>query len=115
MALWSSLPDDELAYATQLLQPPEHPGEPPPHLDARQPLAELASRYLDLLLLGERQQASTLILAAAESGVGVDELYLRQRGRRRAQDQQREVGKTKPARKHSRAPMIRSAMARCDD
>lgn len=40
------------------------------------PLAELASEYLDTLLGGERRMASQLILDAVEDGVSVKEIYL---------------------------------------
>jgi methylmalonyl-CoA mutase cobalamin-binding domain/chain len=41
-----------------------------------QPHAELARRYLDLLLFGDRQSASALILGAARDGVSVRDIYL---------------------------------------
>jgi len=40
------------------------------------PLADLAREYLDRLLAGERDQASRIILQAAEDGVPVKEIYL---------------------------------------
>ncbi|HJU68023.1 MAG TPA: cobalamin-dependent protein [Gemmatimonadaceae bacterium] len=45
-------------------------------LSDRQPHAELARRYLDLLLSGDRQTASTLILDAVRDGVSVRDIYL---------------------------------------
>jgi methanogenic corrinoid protein MtbC1 len=40
------------------------------------PHAELAQRYLELLLTGDRQSASTLILDAVDRGVSVRDVYL---------------------------------------
>lgn len=45
-------------------------------LDSGESLAELTRQYVDLLLQGNRQAASRLILDAVESGTKVREIYL---------------------------------------
>jgi signal transduction histidine kinase len=54
---------------------PGVPAVPPAEL-GEGPLAGLARRYLHLLLAGNRQEASRLILEAAEAGTAVRDLYL---------------------------------------
>jgi MerR family transcriptional regulator, light-induced transcriptional regulator len=51
--------------------------EPPSFIDESCPGGLLARRYLDLLLRGERQAASGLVLDAVEAGFGVKDVYLR--------------------------------------
>jgi len=48
----------------------------PCFLDRNSPYGKLATDYLSALRAGDRQEATKLVLAAAESGVPVEELYL---------------------------------------
>ncbi len=50
--------------------------EPASHLEEGEPLADLAKKYLEALLGGDRRRASRLILDAAESNVPIKDLYL---------------------------------------
>ncbi|MFL5613983.1 MAG: B12-binding domain-containing protein [Gemmatimonadaceae bacterium] len=55
---------------------PELPSESKPWLTGDEPHADLARRYLELLLAGDRQGASALILEAVQKGVSVRDIYL---------------------------------------
>jgi methylmalonyl-CoA mutase cobalamin-binding domain/chain len=55
---------------------PQAPAPLPPMPPEDEPLADLASAYLDALLRGERQRAFRLILDAVETGVELRALYL---------------------------------------
>ncbi len=74
------LPVAESAWATQVVRASltrlEVSAEPKPCIDPEQPLADLASRYLEYLLQGDRQGASRAILAAVEGGQPVRDIYL---------------------------------------
>lgn len=62
--------------------------ENPSFLRPEEPHAALASRYLSLLLNGERREATSLILSAVQDGVSVSDIYLRV-----FQPVQREIGR----------------------
>lgn len=49
---------------------------PASFLDARDALSELTRQYVDMLLQGNRQAASRLILGAVESGTNIRDIYL---------------------------------------
>ncbi len=53
------------------------PSELPSFIDQEGPLSELAARYIEALLRGERQAASRMILKAVEEGASVKDIYLR--------------------------------------
>lgn len=67
---------------------PQTPAELPTFLDDAGPHAELAGRYLRMLLRGERHLASRLILDEAEAGVSLKDIYLHV-----FQRTQREIGR----------------------
>ena len=50
--------------------------EPACFLDSGEPLAELTRQYMDMLLKGNRQAASRLILDAVEAGANIRDIYL---------------------------------------
>jgi methanogenic corrinoid protein MtbC1 len=52
------------------------PSEAPSLIDATTPHAELAARYVDALLAGDRRGAAAMILAAARGGTPVSAIYL---------------------------------------
>lgn len=55
---------------------PDAPPESTSYLDVRTELGALGSELLELLLAGDRHAAITTVLAAADRGVGVEDLYL---------------------------------------
>jgi methanogenic corrinoid protein MtbC1 len=55
---------------------PAMPATSPSMIDPSAPHAELARRYLDMLLGNRRRDASTMILEAVESGASVQDIYL---------------------------------------
>lgn len=57
-------------------QLPRSPSELPSFIDKMEPLADLASQYIEALLRGERQAASRMILKAVETGASVKDIYL---------------------------------------
>ena len=59
-----------------LTQLPELPFELPTFIPEYAPHAELAQRYLNALLKGERNVANRLVLDAVENGVSVKDIYL---------------------------------------
>ena len=59
-----------------LMELPGMPVEVPTFLDKSAALAEFAREYIDLLLAGERQLASQLVLAKAHAGTPVSQIYL---------------------------------------
>jgi len=59
-----------------LTQLPALPSKLSTFIEEAEPHAELAQRYLETLLRGERHIASPLILNAVEGGIGVKEIYL---------------------------------------
>ncbi len=76
------LPDSHYALADEYLVAgitclPLLPTDLPSYLDAHFPLAELTLQYLDALLMGDRRQASRLVLDAVENGVGIEDVYLK--------------------------------------
>lgn len=75
-----------VGHGLQLL--PELPDEVPTFIEPEQPLAPLAHQYIEALLRGDRGAASRLVLAAADDGVPVKDLYLHV-----FQRAQREVGR----------------------
>lgn len=84
-AAWPAI---EEVFDAALRGLPAAPPELPTLLPDDAPHAELARRYLRLLLGGERQAAARLVLDAADSGVSVRELYLHV-----FQPSQRELGR----------------------
>lgn len=70
----SAIPCGYVESALQQL--PQMPSEVGSFLSPRQPQSQLAQEYLDALLNGKRQDASRLILEAAQSGVSIREIYL---------------------------------------
>jgi methanogenic corrinoid protein MtbC1 len=80
-SLQSHLPPQESAVACAyvdagLEQVKQSPSELPPLINPAEPLADLADKYLNALLRGERHSASKLVLDAAESGVKIKDIYL---------------------------------------
>ncbi len=67
---------------------PSLPSDLPPLFEDGAPHADLAKKFLRLLLSGERHSASRLILEAADSGVDVKDIYLHV-----FQASQREIGR----------------------
>lgn len=49
---------------------------PAPNIDENNPLSGLANQYLEFLLSGDRHAAANLVLAAAEKGTPVKDIYL---------------------------------------
>jgi len=92
-ALEQALPREEAALARAYLTRGlaaigDQPVYPPSFMKPGAPLFDLAQAYLDALLAGERHRASRAILAAAEGGTPVRDLYLHV-----FQPVQREVGR----------------------
>jgi MerR family transcriptional regulator, light-induced transcriptional regulator len=56
-------------------QLPQYPLELPVFLDDREPLAEMAKAYLNVLLRYERHSAAEMILAAVDSGTSIKDIY----------------------------------------
>jgi methylmalonyl-CoA mutase cobalamin-binding domain/chain len=51
-------------------------GTPSSHVSSALPHGDLAKHYLDALLTGSRQQATSMILEAAESGTSIADIYM---------------------------------------
>ncbi len=64
------------------------PAVPRSFIDPAAPLGELATRYLDALIRGDRKSAADAVLAAAENGTPVADIYLEV-----IQRSQREIGR----------------------
>jgi methanogenic corrinoid protein MtbC1 len=75
-------------FAAGLNRLPALPSDLPPLFEDAAPHAELAQKFLRLLLNGERHVASRLILDAVDSGVDVKDIYLHV-----FQSSQREIGR----------------------
>jgi MerR family transcriptional regulator, light-induced transcriptional regulator len=76
-------------YLASAIQQLGHsPSDPPLFVRPEMPLGELAKQYLDAVLSGDRQSASHRVLAAAQQGVSVKDIYLHV-----FQNCQREVGR----------------------
>ena len=71
--VWQALQPILLAGQQAL---PTLPLDVPGHIRPDAPHAALAKRYLDTLLEGNRQQASSMIIQAADNGVAVEDIYL---------------------------------------
>jgi methanogenic corrinoid protein MtbC1 len=79
--LLGSLPDEIGAKAAAaidagLKQCVTVPSTPSSHIQADQPLHDLAERYLKALLRADRRAASKMIMDAVQSGIAVKEIYL---------------------------------------
>jgi methanogenic corrinoid protein MtbC1 len=70
----SAITEEYISTALDKLE--ETSGELPTYLQPDAPLAALAQDYLGLLLQGERQTASALILDAVQAGTSVKDIYL---------------------------------------
>jgi methanogenic corrinoid protein MtbC1 len=80
-ALLEILPDPSRQAAAAivdrgLLLLPSLPSTKASYIEPGDPFAELATRYLDTLLAGDRQAASALILEAVSAGASVRDIYL---------------------------------------
>ena len=80
-ALGDILSPDQADLAIQFIdsaldQYPEMPEEIAMYIAADKPQYELAQRYLDALIMGERHTASQAILDAVEKGVAIKDIYL---------------------------------------
>jgi methanogenic corrinoid protein MtbC1 len=92
-AIQKTLPSEQAACASEILEKSRtqltlNPEVKKSHLDIQSPLHALTGSYLDLLLKGERHKASQMILAAAEDGIPIRDIYLEV-----FQTAQREIGR----------------------
>lgn len=79
--LQQQLPEHAHALVNRYLETGIHhlkhtPAETSSYIDVNEPLGKMARTFLDLLLAGQRREASRLVLDAVESGVSVKDIYL---------------------------------------